>query len=137
MVVPGTSVLAGDLGGTKTRLGVFEVGETGLRSVFERNFVCAEYSGLWEIVAEFLGGVDFECVSACFGIAGPVSGRSVRVTNLPWVVDADELEGGTGIPSVVADQRSRGHRVGCRSVSARRRLVFSTRGSRVLGATAR
>ncbi len=94
-------VLAGDIGGTKTRLGVYEVADGHLRMFREQSFVSAEASGLEEILAEFLGGQGAECQAACFGIAGPVTGRRMRTTNLPWVVDADALERETGVSPVV------------------------------------
>ena len=92
-------VLAGDIGGTKTRLGIFEGDAGHQRSVEERDFACSRYTSLAEIVAEFLGSGEHELAAACFGIAGPVTGRCVRLTNLQWVVDADDLERETGIPS--------------------------------------
>ncbi|HJK89482.1 MAG TPA: glucokinase [Polyangiaceae bacterium LLY-WYZ-15_(1-7)] len=79
-------VLAGDIGGTKTWLGLFEDG----RELREAALPSAEYDGLGEAVAEFLGGERVD--AAAFGIAGPVQGRVVRTTNLPWVIDADALE---------------------------------------------
>jgi len=94
-------VLAGDVGGTTTRLAVFEVAGGGLRGIREQSFVSAAASGLGEILEEFLEGRGVECRAACFGIAGPVTGRRVEITNLPWVVDADALEQETGISPVV------------------------------------
>ena len=93
-------VLAGDIGGTKTRVGVFEVDGVENRSVEERSFPSRDYPGLTEIVAEFVSSSGQDCRAACFGIAGPVTGRRMRTTNLPWVVDADELESRSGIASV-------------------------------------
>jgi len=93
-------VLAGDIGGTKTRVGVFEVDGGDCRLVEERSYPSRDYPGLGEIVADFVGSDGKDCRAACFGIAGPVTGRRVRVTNLPWVVDADELEFRSGIATV-------------------------------------
>jgi len=93
-------VLAGDVGGTTTRIGLFEVGPDGIQVTAEHSFASAEHGGLAEIVAEFLGGRDPGCRAACFGLAGPVTGRRVRLTNLPWVVDADELAMRIGIASI-------------------------------------
>jgi glucokinase len=94
-------VLAGDIGGTKTRLGVFEVDGGTCQAVEERAYPSRDYLDLGEIVADFVGSGGMDCRAACFGIAGPVTGRRMHTTNLPWVVDADELERGTGIPAVV------------------------------------
>jgi len=94
-------VLAGDIGGTKTRLGIFEVEGVECRIVEERSYPSRDYPGLGEIVADFVGSDNTGCRAACFGIAGPITGRQMRTTNLPWVIDADELEVGTGIPTVV------------------------------------
>jgi glucokinase len=97
---PPMRILAGDIGGTKTRLGIFEVDGTGCRMVEEGSYPSRDHSGLGEIVADFVGPGGRECQAACFGIAGPVTGRRMCTTNLPWVVDADELEVGSGIPAV-------------------------------------
>jgi glucokinase len=94
-------VLAGDIGGTKTRLGLFEIEEAGTRTLEEHVFSSEEAEGLEAIVAEFIAGRTTGCRAACFGIAGPVTGRRMRTTNLPWVVDADNLERFTGIAKVI------------------------------------
>ncbi len=93
-------VLAGDIGGTKTRLGIFEVEGADCRPVEEKSYPSREHEGLEEILVDFVGSRGGGCSAACFGIAGPVAGRQVRVTNLPWVVDAGELERCSGIPAV-------------------------------------
>jgi glucokinase len=95
-----TLVLAGDVGGTKTRLALYEAGPGRLRGTAEREVASADYGSLAEIVGEFAGDVGTRCERACFGIAGPVRGRRATTTNLPWTIDADELEGELGIPRV-------------------------------------
>jgi len=92
-------VLAGDVGGTKTRVAVFEVTAGGLHSLGERSYRSAAYEGLGEILHEFLQGQG-ECERACFGIAGPVKHGKVKTTNLPWRVDARRLESELGIQRV-------------------------------------
>ena len=94
-------VLAGDIGGTTTRLGIYEVADDELCGIRGQSFASAEFSGLEEILLEFLGEGESSCRAACFGIAGPVTGRRMQTTNLPWVVDVDDLERATGIPKVV------------------------------------
>ena len=94
-------VLGGDTGGTTTRLGLFEVEADGLNLVAEQIFASPDYPGLEEVVAEFLEGRAGAGLAACFGIAGPVVGRRIRTTNLPWVVDAGLLEERAEIASVI------------------------------------
>jgi glucokinase len=84
-------VLAGDVGGTKTRLAVFDVEGTSLDTVTEHSYPSGSYNGLEDIVREFLGGTSTECRHACFGIAGPVQDGRVQTTNLPWIVEEQAL----------------------------------------------
>ena len=85
-------ILAGDIGGTNTRLAVFESGGGSRREPCSQTYPSTAFAGLEEVLADFLTGVDPPCHRACFGVAGPVSGRRVQVTNLPWVIDADRIE---------------------------------------------
>ncbi|MCP4622267.1 MAG: glucokinase [bacterium] len=84
-------VLAGDIGGTKTRLAVFDVHGTCLETVTERSYSSGDYSGLENIVRDFLDGTSADCRQACFGIAGPVQRGRAQVTNLPWIVEEQTL----------------------------------------------
>ncbi|MGE5217028.1 MAG: glucokinase [Chloroflexota bacterium] len=83
-------VLAGDIGGTKTNLAVFSVRGEKLQSESLQTFSSKRYSGLTPILKEFCG--DQPAVeAACFGIAGPIVDGRVKTTNLPWIVDTEEL----------------------------------------------
>lgn len=81
--------IAGDIGGTKTLLRISTADGAAL---LQKSYSSADYAGLAEILDEFLreAGVS-SVVAACFALAGPVSGRRVKLTNLPWEVDADAL----------------------------------------------
>lgn len=84
-------VLAGDIGGTKTRLAIIEVDGTRLRIEREFSYSSRGFNTFEALLAEFL--MDTRApVNAAFGVAGPVKGRTVRVTNLPWYIDADVLQ---------------------------------------------
>jgi len=104
------TVLAGDIGGTNSRLAIYDVPSTGLRGVkpiFEQTYPSAAHASLDVIAQKFLtvaagavgarAGVD----SACFGIAGPIEHNICRATNLPWVVDGNALAQKLGIARVV------------------------------------
>jgi glucokinase len=84
-------LLAGDIGGTKTALGVFTA-EAGPRApVAEAAFPSHRYPSLESIVAEFLGNGRYAIDRAAFGVAGPVLDGVAKITNLPWIVDAAAL----------------------------------------------
>ena len=84
-------LLAGDIGGTKTLLGVFDPTTARPRPLAVRSFVTPDYPDLPAIVAAFLAmdeAQGLEIDRACFGVAGPVIGDTAELTNVPWRVDA-------------------------------------------------
>jgi len=85
------SILAGDVGGTNTRLGLFEVTRGRPRLLSEKTFLNKNYKGLENILEEFLKG-QRKIASACFGVAGPVTQEVVIATNLPWWIDIQSLQ---------------------------------------------
>jgi glucokinase len=80
-------ILVGDIGGTNTRLALFE----GLQHSDIDIFPSAQFAGLDEIAAKFLKQTGASVEAACFGIAGPVRDGVSKVSNLPWVVDARQI----------------------------------------------
>jgi glucokinase len=89
------TILAGDVGGTKTNLALFHREGKVLHRARLHSFPSGSYPDLESILAEFLPGKPGIAV-ACIGVAGPVvSGRS-RVTNLPWVVDTESIQTAIG-----------------------------------------
>jgi len=98
------AILAGDIGGTKTLLQLSEPSDHSFNVLFEKRYVSADYPSLTAMTQEFLqeAATQLKCRvdAACFGIAGPVSGRTAKTTNLPWVLNADEMEKDLGIPRV-------------------------------------
>lgn len=87
--------LAGDIGGTKTRLALVEVAGAQVSVVQEAGFSSREYETFEALLDEFLATVESPA-HAAFGIAGPVQGRMVQTTNLPWRIDADALQARCG-----------------------------------------
>jgi glucokinase len=84
-------ILAGDIGGTHTRLAYFQLQNGHLKLLAESVFPSREHGGLDEIVAKFLQLQGVHPDAACFGIAGPVRNGRVQASNLPWIVDAAPL----------------------------------------------
>lgn len=84
-------ILAGDIGGTKTNLALFVQRGEELQQVRQNSFRSRDFSTLEEIVQRFLGDPPQDVEAACFGIAGPVREGNAQATNLPWLVDAEQL----------------------------------------------
>lgn len=86
-----SAVIAGDIGGTKTRLAMVEVAGTEVHIECEADYRSRDFATFEALLADFLRGTQAP-EHAAFGIAGPVRGRAVRVTNLPWHIDAAVLQ---------------------------------------------
>ncbi len=84
--------LAGDIGGTKTNLAVYAYQDDELAVQKSAAFPSKDHKTLVEIVRLFLGDGPSEVRYACFGVAGPVKDGVVQVTNLPWVINAAEIQ---------------------------------------------
>lgn len=87
-------VLAGDIGGTKTLLGLFDPRTARPRPIAVREFATLDFTDLPAMIAEFLrdAAVENQTVdSACFGVAGPVIDEAADLTNVPWRVDARQV----------------------------------------------
>jgi glucokinase len=86
-----TMVLAGDIGGTKTHLGLFAKGKKRPLLKVMNTYPSQEAVGLGDIVDQFLGEYGNSVDKACFGIAGPVRKGRVQTTNLAWEVSEVRL----------------------------------------------
>src|SRR4029453_3405145 len=87
-------LLAGDVGATKTLLGVFDQQGRRPRAIATRSFGTLDYSSFPGMLGEFsrevaLGNTPIE--SACFGIAGPILGDTAQLTNADWGIDGPEI----------------------------------------------
>lgn len=121
-------ILAGDVGGTKTNLALYNWTNERTEPIRLESFRSGEYKSLEEILAEFLtpprpptSSVDgretaesdkdeglrgvppvepIRLAAACFGVAGPVIENHSRTTNLPWVIDGPAIGRQFDIPRV-------------------------------------
>jgi len=84
-------ILAGDIGGTNARLALFDVRNGQFNLITATIFPSRNYSGLDEIVSEFVQTSGVRPAKACFGIAGPVTNGVVETSNLPWKIQARRL----------------------------------------------
>ncbi|MGE5359433.1 MAG: glucokinase [Bacteroidales bacterium] len=94
-------LIAGDIGGTKTLLGLFAPASPRPHLESVSTFVTLEHANLADIVGRFLASVGAITIeSACFGVAGPVSDGRATLTNVPWEVSAADVRHAFGFPSV-------------------------------------
>jgi glucokinase len=85
-------ILAGDIGGTKTVLALFEGNNGDLRLVRDGTFPSRAHATFEEILSLFLGENNpLSLRAACFGVAGAVLDGKVHTTNLPWLLDERNL----------------------------------------------
>ena len=91
-------ILAGDVGGTKVYLALYDFADGKLKHSREERYPAKNYTGLQEIVKEFLAAD--KVTAACFGVPGPVRDGRLRLTNLPWTLDSRELSANLGIQHV-------------------------------------
>lgn len=86
------TVLAGDIGGTNSRLAIYEPTADGLAQLAHEVYPSGEYGCVTDIISEFLEAAGKPCDVACLGLPGPVSSEKViELTNLPWRVDRERL----------------------------------------------
>jgi glucokinase len=93
-------ILAGDIGGTSTRLALFESVGGALRAVAQERYPSRDYPGLADIVQTFTTAHARRVETACFGIAGPIREGRVETPNLPWVIEAAVLADLLALPHV-------------------------------------
>lgn len=90
-------ILAGDVGGTKVDLALYNFTGGRLQVVRQKKYPASQYATLQDVVLEFLKDPDIErkveeqVIAACFGCPGPVKDGHLKLTNLPWELDARDL----------------------------------------------
>jgi glucokinase len=85
-------LLAGDIGATKTSLGVYSKEKGPREPIVEETFASSQFSSLEMLAGEFLTQTNLDVDRAVFGVAGPVMGGQATITNLSWVIDEVQLK---------------------------------------------
>jgi len=93
-------ILAGDIGGTNTRLSFFEGTPDHLKPLSIEVFPSPQYKGPGEIIKKFLSTHNHKVDAACFGLPGAVVDGKVQTPNLPWIVNSHELASDLGLERV-------------------------------------
>ncbi len=91
-------ILAGDVGGTKVHLALYDFTGGQLHALRDKKFPADEFASLDAVVNEFLAGDETApatkkeaILAACFGCPGPVREGRLKLTNLPWTLDVRDL----------------------------------------------
>ena len=92
-------ILAGDIGGTKANLAFYQLVDGQLHALASTTKKSRDYNILADLTREFIASVDIKADFVCMSVAGPVIQRKCRATNLPWVIDADEIAQGLNFRS--------------------------------------
>ena len=95
-------ILAGDVGGTKVHLALYNFEAGRLVPVRDHKFPAGQYPSLDSVVEAFLTDPEEkkQIVAACFGCPGPVRDGRLKLTNLPWVLDVRLLQPSLGIEHI-------------------------------------
>lgn len=100
-------ILAGDVGGTKVHLALYNFIGGKLSPVRDEKFPATEFACLDDVVKEFLSpersgqpDVRDQVVASCFGVPGPVRDGRLKLTNLPWTLDVRNLQPSLGIKHI-------------------------------------
>jgi len=108
-------LLAGDVGGTKTLLGLFERGIPRPRPIVIHAYATLDYASLTEVLDAFARDVHqpFALDAAALGVAGPVVDNTARLTNVPWDISAASVTARFGATRVclLNDLEAMGHSV--------------------------
>lgn len=101
-----TTLLAGDIGGTKTLLALYRLEGSRLVRGRSQRFLSAEWSDFAALVNHFLAadgdanGPRQRPAHACFALAGPVRNGRCKLTNLPWLLEQEALAAACGLEQV-------------------------------------
>ena len=93
--------LAGDIGGTHTRLLLGESRADGWETLARADYPSARFERFEDILRRFLEGARPMPAIMALAVAGPVRGESVRITNLPWIIDAGALREAFAVRRVI------------------------------------
>jgi glucokinase len=110
-------ILAGDVGGTKVHLALYDFANGRLHPIRDQKFPAHEFASLDDVVHKFLAGDGTnatrggDILAACFGCPGPVRDGRLKLTNLPWTLDTRDLVKSLSIPhiSLINDLEANGY----------------------------
>ena len=85
-------ILAGDIGGTKAYLAIFDDKNSRLEKICEARFENRNFSDFKSLLEEFFKGRSEKPEIACLGVAGPIENGNCELTNLGWKIESTHLK---------------------------------------------
>ncbi len=126
-------ILGGDIGGTKTLLGLAHEGQI----ISDRRYANADFADFSSLLADFFAATQTDparITGGCLALAGPISDdrRTARLTNLPWTIDSEALSRDFGLPCLRLENDFAAAAMGAVTASAEQRFCLAGRASRWL-----
>ena len=84
-------ILAGDIGGTSSRIGLFEIQDDRPVLKTVERYTSSQFGSLEDILSKFLEAHPATIDCGSFGIAGPVRSETVVTPNLPWKISQSPI----------------------------------------------
>ena len=118
-------ILAGDIGGTNSRLAIYSHQGDGLELVHQQTYPSSEHRGLTDVLALFLEGEQEDVDAVCLGLPAPIhSGIVYPLPNLPWRIDRDQVLLAVGTNRVVLINDVEASAVGIQGLSNESRVCL-------------
>lgn len=92
------TILAGDVGGTKTNMALYRITADGVQLLREGRYASQEYTSLADVIVQFTGKE--WPARMCIAVAGPVNDGKVKLTNLSWELDSHAMSAALKVPVV-------------------------------------
>ncbi len=96
-----TLILAGDIGGTKSYLGLFAADPADFTPLVERRYATRNYADLAGMLAAFIAEAGQQPQRIVLGIPAPVNRLPIRPVNLPWIIDPDQVRAALKIDDIL------------------------------------
>jgi glucokinase len=95
------TVLAGDVGGTKTNLALYKIAKGNFEVVLDKSYHSSGHATLIDIIKLFISENKLQLPDRiCAGVAGPIIHGKAKITNLSWDIDVLEMSSETGVKQV-------------------------------------
>jgi len=93
-------IFAGDVGGTKAYLGLFEIAKEGPKLLCQARYETHSFPNIIKLLQTFVSENNLQPERIILGVPGPVRQLPVKAVNLPWLIDPNQIKNQLGIPTI-------------------------------------